>query len=234
MLVIAPRTAGRGRVMFERAALPRTLPFVTYIFFIFIADLSGRLGYSAEQLQLLYPLKIAAVLAVLLLHRRHYIELAWQRPRASALLLAGSVGVVVFVLWITLNANWMTIGSSVGYDPRRDGAIVWPLVLVRIVGAALVVPVMEELFWRSFLMRWIVERDFLRVTPRNVKFKSFVVTVILFGFEHNLWLAGIVAGLAYSVIYMRSSNLWLSVFAHAVTNGLLGVWIVCTAQWTYW
>ena len=35
-----------------------------------------------------------------------------------------------------------------------------PLVAVRWIGATLVVPVMEELFWRSFLMRWFQRTQF--------------------------------------------------------------------------
>ncbi|MET3132137.1 CAAX prenyl protease-like protein [Oxalobacteraceae bacterium GrIS 1.11] len=220
--------------MFERAALPRVLPFLVYIAFIFIADMLGRLGWSAAELRYLYPVKIVAVLAVLLVYRRQYTELALGSLGPRGALLAVLSGIVVLVLWINLDAGWMTVGSSPGFDPRNNGALDWPMVVVRIAGAALVVPVMEELFWRSFLMRWIDAPDFLSANPAHTRTKGFVVGVILFGFEHNLWLAGIVAGAAYSVLYMRSQTLWSPILAHGVTNGLLGVWIISTGHWAYW
>ncbi|MFM9434214.1 uncharacterized protein ACFDR9_001268 [Janthinobacterium sp. CG_23.3] len=220
--------------MFDRDALPRVLPFLVYIAFIFIADMLVHAGVEARALRWLYAVKIGAVLAMLLAFRRRYTELTWTRMGARALATALATGVVVLLLWINLNAGWMTVGTPTGFDPRTDGVVDWLMVIVRIGGAALVVPVMEELFWRSFLMRWIESPKFLEIRPAHVKTKALVVTVILFGFEHNLWLAGIVAGAAYTFLYMRSQNLWSPILAHGVTNGLLGVWIISTGHWTYW
>lgn len=220
--------------MFDRAALPRVLPFLVYLAFILLADVLGRLGFAPAELRWLYTVKIVAVLAVLLACRRHYTELSGPLPGVAALATAVVAGVVVLVLWISLNASWMQIGSSSGFDPRVDGAIDWSLVAIRIGGAALVVPVMEELFWRSFLLRWIEAADFLRVDPARVKTKAFIVTVLLFGVEHTLWLAGMVAGAVYTLLYMRSRSLWIPIVAHGVTNGLLGAWIISTGHWTYW
>jgi CAAX prenyl protease-like protein len=67
-----------------------------------------------------------------------------------------------------------------------------------------------------------------------VGLKALAIGAVLFGLEHNLWLAGIVAGLAYSLLYMRSGNLWTAILAHGVTNGVLGAWIVITGNWYYW
>lgn len=228
-------TASTAPGFFARASTARILPFATYMAFIAIADLLERLGVPAAQMRWLYPVKAAAVVLVLLAYRHHYSELAWRSLRPRQLALAVFVGIVVLVLWINLNASWMQIGVSAGYDPTGpDGRIDWLLVACRIAGAALVVPVMEELFWRSFLMRWLERHDFLNVYPRSVGLIPIAVTVVLFGFEHNLWLAGIVAGIAYSIVYIRSGNLWSAIVAHATTNGLLGAWVVATAAWTYW
>ena len=171
--------------MFDRAALPRVAPFLAYLSFIFIADMLGRAGFAAHDLRWLYAVKIGVVLGMLLYWRRSYTELAWVPLGARATAVAISVGLVVFLLWINLNAGWMSIGSADGFDPRNDGQIEWSLVVLRIAGAALVVPVMEELFWRSFLLRWIDAADFLRFNPRLASAKAFVITVVLFGFEHN-------------------------------------------------
>ena len=220
--------------MFNRAAWARILPFLTYLLFIGVAELLARLGWSPAELRWLYGVKIAAVVLVLACFWRQYAELKSFPLRAPAALLALAAGVVVLVLWVSLGAGWMTIGVAAGFDPTSAGRIDWPLVALRIAGAALVVPVMEELFWRSFLMRWIDAGDFETVEPSQVSIKSLIFTSVLFGFEHNLWLAGIVAGLAYSALYMRHRTIWSPILAHAVTNGLLGVWVVYTGSWSYW
>ena len=238
---IAPRAAALAAdaPMFSHGAWLRILPFAAYLFFIVAGDVLERLGVPAEALRWLYPVKVAAVALLLALFWRHYAELGLDRLKRfrhapAACVTALATGVLVLVLWISLDAGWMIIGSPSGFDPRSHGQMDWLLVAIRIAGAALVVPVMEELFWRSFLMRWIVAPDFQSVEPSQLGIKSFVITVLLFGFEHNLWLAGIVAGAAYSVLYTRHRNLWSPILAHAVTNGLLGIWVVWTGNWSFW
>lgn len=220
--------------MFNRAAWIRILPFAAYLCFIVIGDVLERLGASAAVLRWLYPVKIALVCALLALFWRRYAELHRFSLSRSAILSALATGVVVLILWVSLDAGWMIVGASPGYDPRVDGRIDWLLVIIRIAGAALVVPVMEELFWRSFLMRWIDSPDFESVEPSQLSLKSFAITVLLFGVEHNLWLAGMVAGVAYGWLYKCHRNLWSPILAHAVTNGLLGLWVLQTGNWSYW
>lgn len=218
----------------ERSAWPRIAPFAIYMAFIVLADLLTQFGVSAAQQRWIYGVKIVAVLLALLHWRARYTELRVALPTARGMLEALVAGLLVLCLWVNLDAGWMVIGQSAGFDPTRDGMIDWPLVLMRISGAALVVPVMEELFWRSFLMRWLAGARFLEINPANVGLRGFLITALLFGVEHNLWLAGLVAGLIYGWLYARSGNLWSPVIAHAVTNGALGVWIICTANWAYW
>lgn len=220
--------------MFNRAAWIRILPFAAYLVFIVAGDVLERLGVRPDTLRWLYPAKIALVALLLALFWRRYQELSRFRLAPLPASIALATGVVVLVLWISLDAGWMVVGAPLGFDPRVGGRIDWLLVAIRIAGAALVVPIMEELFWRSFLMRWVDDPDFESVEPSQLSIKSFVITVLLFGFEHNLWLAGIVAGAAYSLLYMRHRNLWSPILAHAVTNGLLGVWVVRTGNWSYW
>lgn len=220
--------------MLDRDAAPRVLPFAVYLLFIIIGDFLGRAGFSADELRALYGLKIAAVLLLLLYFRRRYGELSGWRPGWKNAVISVLAGVLVLVLWINLNAPWMQIGGSAGFDPRTNGAIDWPLACMRVAGAALVVPVMEELFWRSFLLRWLESPQFMGVAPQQVRGGALLVSSVLFGVEHSLWLAGIVAGLVYACLYRRSQSLWAAIVAHGVTNGLLGVWIIVTGQWTYW
>lgn len=221
-------------MVFERDVLARVVPFALYMGFVVLADGLEWLGVGAGPLRYLYGVKILIVLTALLYYRRLYVELRWRGGSASAWLVAIAAGLLVLVLWVSLDAPWMRVGNSGGFDPRFDGVIDWPLAVLRVVGAALVVPVMEELFWRSFLMRSLAGSFFLDVDPARVRAGAFVVVVILFGIEHNLWLAGMIAGVVYGALYAYGRNLWLSIVAHSVTNGFLGAWIIVTGNWSYW
>jgi len=119
--------------------------------------------------------------------------------------------------------------------PRTaEGGLDWPLIVLRIAGAARLVPVMEELFWRSFLMRWLQAPVFEAVPPRGVGLRAVVLSTFVFVLAHTLWLAAAVAGLAYAWLYIRSGKLWVAVIAHGVTNAALGVWVVATGNWQFW
>lgn len=215
-----------------RQAFPRVLPFALYILFLAVEDLAAGLAGPW-----LYPVKVGLVALVLLLLVRQYEELRCLPERRHWLWLAApAVGVAVFLLWINLDQGWLNLaGEGGGYDPRTAaGAIDWPLALIRLAGAALVVPVMEELFWRSFLMRWIDRSDFLALAPAAASLRAVLISSLLFGFEHSLWLAGILAGLAYAWLYRASGNLWPAVLGHAVTNLALGLWVLQTGNWQFW
>jgi CAAX prenyl protease-like protein len=93
---------------------------------------------------------------------------------------------------------------------------------------------MEELFWRSFLLRYLIQPDFRRVPLGTFTWSSFIISVALFGVEHNQWFAGIVAGLLYTLLLYRSRSLSSCILAHAVTNFLLGMYVLITQEWQYW
>ena len=108
------------------------------------------------------------------------------------------------------------------------------LIALRLFGAVLVVPLMEELFWRSFLMRWIEHPQFERVDPARIGLRAIVLSTFVFVLAHTLWLAAAIAGLAFAWLYRREGRLASAVVAHAVTNLLLGLWVVKTGQWAFW
>ena len=216
--------------------LPRAIPFGAFIAFIVA---SGPLESAAASLGMdhrwWYGIRVLVVALLLAWFWRTYGELrSVAGVRAFDWLLSVAVGVVIFVLWINLDFWPLTLGPAPGFDPRTDGAIDWSLVAVRIAGAALLVPVMEELFWRSFVMRWIQNHDFLAVEPRQLGWKALGISSVIFGLEHHLWFAGVLAGLAYGWVYMRTGNLWAPIASHAVTNALLGAWVLYTGRWEFW
>ena len=222
----------------RRAVLARVLPFALYIVFLVIsAPLAELAGIDVRWM---YAVQIACVVAALLYFQRDYVELR-EGPASGPL--AGAAGwvaalvsgAVVWAIWIWLDFSPFAFAPGKGYQPLDDaGALILPMVVIRIFGAAVVVPVMEELFWRSFVQRWLDSPNFLAVAARSVTLRSMLFCSIAFGFEHGQWAAGIVAGLAYGQLYRASGRLWLPIVSHALTNLLLGLWVVHTAQWQFW
>lgn len=213
----------------------RVLPFALYIALLALEGVLPDLAPGFD-VRWLYPVKAGLVALALAVLWRHYGELKTWGLSAGNLLLSVAVGIVVLVLWVNLDAGWMLMGEpGKGYDPRdAAGNVDWLLVAFRIAGAALVVPLMEELFWRSFLQRWVQQPDFLALEPARIGVRALFIASALFAVEHLQWFAGLVAGLAYGWLYIRTRSLWSPVVAHAVTNGGLGAYVVGTGQWSFW
>jgi CAAX prenyl protease-like protein len=213
----------------------RVLPFALYIALLAIEGVLPDLAPGFD-VRWLYPAKAGLVALALAVLWRHYSELRTWGLSGLNLLLSVVVGVGVLVLWVNLDAGWMLMGDmGEGFNPANEaGEIDWLLVAFRIAGAALVVPLMEELFWRSFLQRWVQQPDFLALDPARVGLKALLIASALFAVEHVQWLAGLIAGLAYGWLYIRTRSLWSPILAHAVTNGGLGGYVVATGDWRFW
>jgi CAAX prenyl protease-like protein len=218
----------------RRAALVRCAPFALFMALLALRGAAADAG-TAFDARWLYTLNLPLVGGLLWWWRREYAELKARPPLREALL-SVAVGLVVFALWIRLDAPWMQIGTpSAAFAPLdAAGRLDWALITVRVLGAALLVPVMEEMFWRGFLMRWLERPEFEAVDPRRVALRAIVISTGLFMLAHTLWLAAIVAGLAYALLYARTGRLWNAVIAHAATNGALGAWVVATGSWQFW
>ncbi len=197
----------------------------------------GILHLEEKSFLFFYPVKTVAVAAAILFLGSRYIELRWRDLfRFSYTSLSILAGLVVFGLWIHMDWSFATFGKPAGYNPTiiEDSVMRTFLVVSRIAGASLVVPVMEELFWRSFLIRYIVNPNFMEMPIGRFTWFSFVLTVILFGFEHNLWLAGMMAGAAYNLLLYYTKSIPQCITAHAVTNLCLGLYVLNTGSWNFW
>jgi uncharacterized protein len=223
---------------FRRAVFVRVAPFVAFMAMLALRGMAPADGSWSFDVRWLYGAQVLLVSALLLMWWREYGELARQTwPTLGETAIAIAVGLIVFALWIRLDAPWMSLNfePAPAFVPLNSaGQLDWPLIATRLAGAALLVPVMEELFWRSFLMRWVRSPQFEAVPPARVGLRAVVVSTFLFVLAHTLWLAAIVAGLAYALLYMRSGKLWTAVIAHAVTNAALGLWVLKTGQWQFW
>ena len=205
-------------------------------FISYLAGLFPFLSVVAEfDHYIFYPLKILLIGIILIIFWRSYNEIK-ERPRAMELLISVVAGAVVFVIWINLDFPFASVGRAEGFNPFifGGGAVAWIFIGIRLFGASVVVPVFEELFWRSFIIRYLVDIDFEKIPLGTFTWISFIVTTIFFGLEHHLWLAGIIAGVVYALLLYRTKRLLCPIVSHAVTNLLLGIYVFLTGSWQLW
>lgn len=184
----------------------------------------------------IFPLQ-TVVCAWLLVRGWHWYRL--QAPGWSATAIGGGIGMLVFVLWIAPQ-QWLGHPSRLeGFEPDFFGSSGWPYFLnvgLRFVRLVIVVPLVEEIFWRGFLLRYLIKDDFTQVPIGAFSWLSFTVVTAGFVFEHSPpdWPAAAVTGVLYNLVAYRTRSLSACVLAHAVTNALLGIYVLKTGQWGFW
>lgn len=207
---------------------PYIIPFAIFI------GLSLIGSQFENGIYFMYPIKTIAVAVSLFIYRKHYVEL-FQKIRISSIFIAMVIGLMVFLIWVLPEGLYPTLGTS-QFNPFVFENKLWIIFLIafRFIGAVLVVPIFEELFWRSFLIRWIIDQDFRKVPLGQFTWLSFILVVVFFGLEHHQWLVGMVAGAIYNGLLYHHKNLWSCIIAHGVTNLALGIYVLMTQQWGFW
>lgn len=156
-----------------------------------------------------------------------------------------ALGVAVFALWIApevLIHNYRDLplfsNSVLGHvhSTLPAAALRSPWVLFwRTARAALIVPVVEELFWRAWLMRWLINPEFQRVRIGQYGPAAFWITALLFASEHGpYWEVGLVTGAIYNWWTVRTKSIADCVVMHGVTNLALSLYVIATGNWQYW
>jgi hypothetical protein len=217
--------------LLEKPWLPYVLPFVLFLL------LTAPAGFFPALRLFLYIAKTLIVGALLWFWRQKYAADFSSGLSIGEWLTAVFCGLLVLVIWIVPEAYSLQFGQNSGFDPHGFG---WPqgavmgLIAMRLMGAAMVVPVMEELFWRSFLMRYLINPDFRSVPMGAFAWFSFLGVAILFGLEHHRVVVGIIAGVLYGGLLIRQKKLKGVILAHGVTNFGLGIYVLLTGNWMFW
>lgn len=201
------------------AALPYVVPFLVLL----LAQMMSRAATAGFDYY--YPLRIIVLGAVLFAFRRHYRSIfKLPSPRAYA------VGLGIFVLWVALVKS----GSAQAPTSALHGL---PLLLwlgFRALGSSTVVPLVEELAFRGYLLRRLQSQEFDSVPVGRLSWPALVISSLAFGLLHQAWLAGVLAGLAYGLVLYKRESLTDAVCAHAITNLCLAVWILSFGAWGLW
>ena len=214
--------------------MPYILPFAVFLLSLIAFDNNPIYARFAE------PIRVAGLGSLCLL--------CWPRPFTSPLrqpVSATLVGAIVFMLWIAPDLLSPQFRQSVLFTnplimqshARMNSSDVsnnW-FFFFRTARAAVIVPVVEELFWRGWLMRWLVRADFETVPFGAYRPAAFWITAILFASEHgSYWDVGLVAGVIYNWFAIRSKSLVDCILMHGVTNALLSAYVIASGQWQYW
>lgn len=207
-------------------------PFVIYICMgVLVSSLLA--GCGDNPLYVAYTLRTLIVGGILLRYRSLYSELKERRLDLLALL----AGALIFALWVGLDGHYpMFSSASSYYNPTVFGTELQIILLsVRLVGSVLVAAVIEELFVRSFLLRFLIDPDkWADVPVGTYTLGSFVVVVLFFGFAHFQWLPGILTGIILNLLLYKRKNIYSCVQAHAIANLMLFLYVIYTGSWFFW
>jgi CAAX prenyl protease-like protein len=156
-----------------------------------------------------------------------------------------AVGVGIFIIWVVPDLLFPGYRHSVIFENlitrNAAGSLSEParfstsVLALRILRTAVLVPVVEELFWRAWLMRWLIDSDVTKVALGAYSAASFWMVAVLFAAEHGpYWDVGLIAGVIFNAWMIRTRSLGDLIFSHAVANGCLCAYVLATAKWEYW
>ena len=161
----------------------------------------------------------------------------FQRPEKIGLVI--SIAVLVLAIWISPQELFRVARRYDGFDPTlfENNRAVFALELVlRFARLVIVVPLVEEIFGRGFLLRYVIREDFKNVPLGTFTWQSFGAVTVCFALAHNFsdWPAALATSALYNFLICKTRNLASCVLAHAVTNLGLGIYIMVTKQWGFW
>ena len=219
----------------QQALVAYVLPMAVFLALLVLASLLPGVGKSfwlASPEYWIYPAQTFICGGLLVWFWREY-----QFRPPTKILFTFAIGLLVFVCWIAPQQFF-------GFAPRRNGfnpevfagPAYWTTVVLRFARLVLVVPLIEEIFWRGFVLRYLIEEKFHCVQVGTFSWLSFSVVTLGFGFSHSAEdrIAALLTGVLFNCVAYRTKSLASCVLVHAVTNLLLGLWIMKTRQWGFW
>ncbi len=215
-------------------------PFVIFMGGLALSQAVGSVGKESDNLLLarpeywVYPLQTLACGAALVFFWKRY-----DFGARGGLLLAAAAGVLALLLWLSPQLLLGFAPRTGGFDPTvfsDNPLLYWLTVTARFARLVIIVPLVEEIFWRGFLMRYLIRDNFETVSLGAYKATSFFGVAGLFMLVHSTadWPAAFLTGLIYNGLLVKTRSLTACVIAHAITNLGLGFYIMATRQWGFW
>jgi uncharacterized protein len=224
---------------FRRDFLAYTLPFIAFMVFLALSQwIGGAFKESgnfllAQPQYWMYPLQTVVCAGIL----------AWFWKRypfpVKGILLGFVGGIVALVIWISPQLIFGAAPRTDGFNPEvfiENPTLYWLTVIARFARLVIVVSLLEEIFWRGFLMRYLIDEKFTSIPFGTYKPFAFFGTALGFMLVHQPsdYIAAFLTGLIYNGLAVKTKSLLACVVAHATTNLLLGFYIMGTKQWGFW
>lgn len=208
---------------------PRVIPFVVFLL------LTSCQGWFGDSSRYWFYLAKTITAAFLLWPTWKFVP----EMRFAFSWLGVGTGILVFALWVGLDGFYPKMGSpGVAWNPNdafgQGTPAAWFFIAARLAGSTLLVPLLEEAFFRSFFYRTLIRGEFQSVPLATFQLFPFVAVSVVFGFEHYQWLPGILCGLAFQGLVCLKGRLGDAITAHAVANFLLGLWVIGRGAWNFW
>jgi len=200
------------------------IPFLLYILIWPIIDYFFKNSYLG------YFLRTVATAILLIFYFRQYKELKKFKFSFLAIL----IGILIAVVWVSLEGLYPQIPGEIANPYSLGTDFFIPILITKIIGFILVAPLIEELFVRSFMLRFFINPDFEKVKIGTYSLFSFIITVLFFGFSHNLWLPGLIVGIMLNLFLYKTKSIWSCIQAHMTANLILAVYILLTQSWIFW
>jgi len=221
-----------------RAMVPYIAPMVAYLLGSQVESMISE-GHQAVWYPIAYTIKLLAVLGILTAGRSILRDLK-PLPNPRGWVLAVVIGLAVTVAWVGLDPwyprfAWLG-GDRAGFDPSTlEGPARSAFLAVRLAGLVLLVPVFEELFWRSFVVRLVIDPDdFRRVPIGRLTWLAAGVSSVGFALGHPEWLPALLTGAVWAWLLHHTKSLSACVVSHAVANLALGIYVLSTGDWRFW
>jgi CAAX prenyl protease-like protein len=226
----------------QNAGWTHTIPFIAWMVLLMGFEHSPTAGYLIRTL---------AGIALLL----YCAPWRWyDRINPRNLPLAVGMGVLVFGIWVLMETRWIEEAApalnhgykvfailmpwelpspltSTPYAPEICG---WWMTGGRVFGSAVVIAVIEEFFWRGFLYRWMLGRNFLRVPMDQLHWPTLLMVSVVFAAAHDRWLVALLTGILYGWLVIRTRDIWAGCIAHGVTNFLLALYVLAEGRYEFW
>ena len=192
------------------------LPFVAFMLASVVASA------LSPQPDLAYPLKALAMAAVLAAFHRAYRRLDWAVDGAAV-----AAGGIVGLAWIAMQPppgadDAALTGALAGLGVVALAA--WAV--VRLLGTVLLVPLVEELFFRGYVL---VRLDRGGLAWRLV---AIAVSSALFAALHGRWAAAGLAGVVFALVMLRRGRVTDAVAAHVTANLVVAIWALARGDWS--
>jgi CAAX prenyl protease-like protein len=227
--------------------VPRALPFAL---FLLIGSFQGKGFFGSEYW--MYAAKTIGVGLLLWSIRAWLPEMKWSFRIEGVV-----VGLVIAGLWIGLDGKIPSLDElwgmgrklitgkapeppkpDVPWNPLefyKDAPLLgWTFLMIRVLGRSLVVPPLEEVFYRSFLYRYFANPKFAELPLNTWHLVSFLSTSAVFGLSHpGQWVQAILCGLAFQALVVRFGRIGDAMLAHATTNLVISIYAIATRQWQF-